>query len=124
VTSADARQARLGDLFAAVDAKDTERFLGFLTAEASFRFGSAPAVQGREAIHSAVDGFFSSISGLSHNLTRIVAEDSVVVCEGEVTYTRHDTTSITLPFINVFEFNGELISNYKIYMDVGPLYAP
>jgi limonene-1,2-epoxide hydrolase len=124
VTSADARQARLGDLFAAVDAKDTERFLGFLTAEASFRFGSAAAVQGREAIHSAVDGFFSSISGLSHNLTRIVAEDNVFICEGEVTYTRHDATSITLPFINVFEFDGELISNYKIYMDVGPLYDP
>jgi len=124
VTSADARQARLDDLFAAVDAKDTERFLGFLTAEASFRFGSAPAVEGREAIHSAVDGFFSTISGLSHNLTRTIAEDSVVVCEGEVTYTRQDTTSITLPFMNVFEFDGELIANYKIYMDVGPLYNP
>jgi limonene-1,2-epoxide hydrolase len=77
-----------------------------------------------EAIHSAVDGFFSSITGLSHDLTRIVAEDDVVICEGEVAYTRHDASRITLPFINVFEFDGELISNYKIYMDVGPLYDP
>ena len=124
MTDADSRLARLDDLFTAIDAKDTERFLGFLTDEASFRFGSAPAVQGKEAIHSAVDGFFSSIAGLSHDLARSVAEDDVVVCEGEVTYTRHDATTITLPFINVFEFDGELISNYKIYMDVGPLYDP
>ena len=124
MTSAEARLARLDDLFAAVDAKDTERFLGFLTAEASFRFGSAPAVEGRGVIHSAVDGFFSTISGLSHDLIRIVAENSVVFCEGEVTYTRHDATVITLPFMNVLEFDSELISDYKIYMDVGPLYDP
>ncbi len=124
MTAADSRVARLDDLFAAIDAKDTERFLGFLTTKGSFRFGSAPPVQGREAIHSAVDGFFSTIAGLSHDLNRIIAEDGVVVCEGEVTYTRHDATRITLPFMNVFEFDDELISNYKIYMDVGPLYNP
>ena len=124
MTDVDSRFARLDDLFTAIDAKDTERFLGFLTDEASFRFGSAPAVQGKEAIHSAVDGFFSSIASLGHELVRSVAEDDVVVCEGAVTYTRHDATTITLPFVNVFEFDGQLISNYKIYMDVGPLYDP
>jgi limonene-1,2-epoxide hydrolase len=124
VTDADTRHARLDDLFTAIDAKDTERFLGFLTAEASFRFGSAPSVQGNEAIHSAVDGFFSTIASLSHKLARVVSQDNVVICEGEVTYTRHDATETTLPFINVFEFDGDLISAYKIYMDIGPLYDP
>jgi hypothetical protein len=46
-----------------------------------------------------------------------------MVCEGEVTYTRHDESEITLPFVNVFEFEGELISHYKIYADSEPLYA-
>jgi limonene-1,2-epoxide hydrolase len=122
MTDTDTRLARLDNLFAAIDAKDTERFLGFLTDEASFRFGSAPAVQGKEAIHSAVGGFFSSIADLRHDLARSVAEDEVVICEGEVTYTRHNSTRITLPFVNVLEFDGELIADYKIYMDVGPLY--
>lgn len=122
MTIDDARHARLDDLFAAVDAKDTERFLGFLTAEASFRFGSAPTVQGREAIREAVDGFFSTIAGCHHELASITAEDNVVFCEGEVTYTRHNGTEISLPFANVFELNGELISAYKIYADAGPLY--
>jgi hypothetical protein len=113
---------RLDDLFKAVDSKDTERFLGFLTAEASFRFGSSPPAQGREAIRAAVSGFFGTIAGCRHVLARTVAEGDVIICEGEVTYTRHDASKISLPFANVFELDGELISAYKIYMDAGPLY--
>ena len=122
MTAVDARHARLDDLFGAVDAKDTERFLGFLTDEASFRFGSATPAQGTEAIRIAVDGFFSTIAGCRHDLARILAEDDVIICEGEVTYTRHDASEVTLPFANIFELDGELISAYKIYADAGPLY--
>ena len=114
---------RLDDLFKAVDAKDTERFLSFLTDQSSFRFGSAPPAQGKEAIRVAVDGFFSTIAGCHHDLTRIIDEGDVIICEGEVTYTRHDASQISLPFANIFELEGELISAYKVYADAGPLYA-
>ncbi len=119
----DATNAWLDNLLATIDQQDTERFLDFLTDGASFRFGSAPPAQGREAIRAAVDGFFSTIAGCKHRLTRIIQDDGVLVCEGEVTYTRLDDTQITLPFANIFEFEGELIANYKIYADSGPLYA-
>ncbi len=122
MTSVNSVSDRLGELFAAIDASDTERFLSFLTAEASFRFGSAPAVSGTEAIRAAVGGFFSTIGGCRHSIATTVVEGDVVICEGEVTYTRHDSSQITLPFANVFEMSGELISMYKIYVDAGPLY--
>jgi len=110
-------------LFVSIDAMDTESFLKFLAEDATFRFGSMPPVQGREAIRAAVDGFYSSIAGLEHTVQRRVAEGSAVVCEGEVTYTRHDGSDITLPFANVFEVDDGLISLYRIYIDAGPLYA-
>ena len=116
-------QVLLKNLFSAIDAKETGRFVDFLTKNASFRFGSAPAAEGREAIHATLDGFFSSIAGLSHALGTVMRNESVLVCEGEVTYTRHNGTTITLPFANILEFDGNLISNYKIYADAGPLYA-
>jgi len=122
MTSVDSARTRLGELFAAIDASDTERFLSFLTAEASFRFGSAPTVFGTEAIGEAVGGFFSTIAGCRHSIARIVVDGDVVICEGEVTYTRHDESQITLPFANVFELSGDLIATYKIYVDAGPLY--
>lgn len=113
-----------GKLFVSIDAMDTEGFLGFIAPDGEFRFASAPPVQGHAAIREAVDGFFSSIAGLSHKLQRLVADGNAVVCEGEVTYTRHDGSTITLPFCNVFEVHGGLISVYRIYIDVAPLYAP
>ena len=112
-----------GGLFDAIDAKDAAAFVGYLTDDAIFRFGSAPAVQGKAAIQAAVDGFFGTIAGCSHQVSNTLGSDSTFVCEGEVTYKRHDGTEITLPFTDVFEYEGGLIAQYKIYMDIGPLYA-
>lgn len=107
----------------AVDAKDTHRFVSYLTDDCAFRFGSAPAAVGRAAIGAAVSGFFESIAGCEHTVGNAWHADGSMVCEGVVCYRRLDGAEITLPFVNVFEFRGELISNYKIYIDIGPLYA-
>ena len=122
-SAGDVRQTRLDALFAAIDAKDTSAFLDFLADDASFRFGSAPAAEGREAIGEAVEGFFSTIAGLEHTLAWTFADGDTLVCEGDVTYTRHDGSKIALPFVDVFDMDGDKIKNYKIYMDIAPLYA-
>lgn len=113
----------LSGLFSAIDSRDTNSFLAYLSDEATFRFGSAPAAQGRETIGAAVDGFFQTIDGSSHTLLNTLAEASTMVCEGDVTYKRLDGNSVTLPFTNVFEMAGDRISEYKIYIDIAPLYA-
>ena len=110
-------------LFAAIDRQDTASFVAALTDDAVFRFGSSPPAQGREAIAAAVGGFFGTIAGLSHRIDKVLWDGGTQVCEGEVTYERHDGSKITLPFTDVFEYSGDLIARYKIYMDIGPLYA-
>ena len=110
-------------LFASIDAMDTESFLSFIREDATFRFGSSPAVKGHAEIRAAVEGFFASFAALRHDLRRIVADGDAVVCEGEVTYTRHDGSSVTLPYVNVFEVDDGLISLYRVYIDIGPLFA-
>ena len=117
------RSRLLKELFAAIDAMNTPGFLGKLSPTAVFRFGSSPAVQGKDAVGSAVDGFFSTIAGISHTITRQVSDGQVLGCEGSVTYMRHDASTITLPFANFFEFDGDLISDYRVYVDIAPLYA-
>ncbi|MDH3577585.1 MAG: nuclear transport factor 2 family protein [Gammaproteobacteria bacterium] len=123
MTKSSAASDKAGGMFAAIDSKDAQAFVGFLTDDAVFRFGSAPAVRGREAILAAVDGFFGTIAACSHDVQNTLASGSTLVCEGEVTYRRHDDTEITLPFTNIFEYDGDLISQYKIYIDIAPLYA-
>ena len=46
-----------------------------------------------------------------------------VACEGEVTYLRHDGSAVTVPFADVFELRGTLISIYRIYIDNSPLFS-
>ena len=123
MTDATARGIDFKDLFASIDTMDTERFLSFIDPSATFRFGSSPPVTGHEAIRAAVEAFFASFAGLRHELQRIVSDTDGVVCEGEVIYTRHDGSIITLPFANVFEVDGGLISRYRVYIDFGPLYS-
>jgi ketosteroid isomerase-like protein len=47
-----------------------------------------------------------------------------VVVEGNVTYTRQDGSQLTLPFADVLETRDGKVSNYRIYIDIAPLFAP
>lgn len=119
----DSGDTRLNALFSAIDSLDTSAFLGFLAEDARFRFGSNPYVSGHDAIRDAIDGFFGTIAGCEHRLLNTLQADDTLVCEGEVTYQRRDGSSLCLPFTNVFETRDDLIHDYKIYIDIAPLYA-
>jgi len=111
-------------LFSTIDSGDADGFVGFLTPDATFRFGNAPAVVGTPAIGAAVAGFFTAIASSRHRLLGTWNKDASAACEGEVTYTRHDGSVIMFPFANVFELRGEKIAAYRIYIDHSLLFAP
>jgi limonene-1,2-epoxide hydrolase len=111
-------------LLASVDAKDTARFLGFLTPLARFRFANMPVARGQAEVRAAVDGFFAAIVSCRHSIRLVIESPGHVVCEGDVTYRRHDGGVVTLPFVNVFDMSSELIDDYRIYIDAAPLFAP
>jgi ketosteroid isomerase-like protein len=111
-------------LFSTIDSGDADGFVSFLTPDASFRFGNAPAVVGAPAIGAAVAAFFKAIASSRHRLLATWSKNASAVCEGEVTYTRHDGSVITFPFANVFELRGEKIAAYRIYIDHALLFAP
>ncbi|MBS3102994.1 nuclear transport factor 2 family protein [Candidatus Woesearchaeota archaeon] len=112
------------ELFRAIDSMDIEKFAGFLADNAVFRFGNADAVHGREEIKKSVSQFFSIIKALSHKITMVWEHNGNVMCHGEVTYTRKDSSKVTLPFANIFYMDKSLISKYLIYIDIGPLFNP
>lgn len=111
-------------LYQAIDAKDTRRFLSYLTEDATFRFGNNPPAVGQGAIGAAVDGFFASIRSSRHDILHNWEPPGHLVSQGTVTYVRHDGRSLALPFVNVFNMRGRLVHDYLIYIDATPLYAP
>lgn len=114
----------LAELFRAIDRKDIDAYLAFMTPDAVFRFGSAPGIKGHDAIRAAVADFYDSFDTLSHELDRAWAEGDTLVVEGRTTYTRHDGAQVTVPFADVFDLQGDRISHYAVYADIAPLYAP
>lgn len=121
--SSDIAEVHFDKLFAAIDAMDAGSFVSFVSEDCTFRFGSSPPVAGRDGIRASVDDFFSMFAALRHDLHRVITDDNGTVCEGEVTYTRHDGSQITLPFCNVFQTASGLITVYRIYIDMSPMFA-
>jgi ketosteroid isomerase-like protein len=110
-------------LLRAVDSGDAERFVSFLTPDASFRFGNAACVVGTEAILAVVGGFFAAIASSRHELIQCWGVAPSVACEGTVTYTRHDGSTLDVPFVNAFDLRGRKIASYRIYIDNSALFA-
>jgi ketosteroid isomerase-like protein len=110
-------------VFAIVDAGDANAFVDLLTADAQFQFGNVPVITGRDAIRAAAVGFFAAIGSSRHGVLKIWNEARTAVCEGEVTYTRHDGSVLRVPFANVFEMRGDKIAAYRIYVDNSSLFG-
>lgn len=117
------RQWWLG-VFAAIDARDADRFAAFLTDDAEFVFGNAPAVCGRGAIRDAVAGFFGMIRGCSHEFRNAWRSGDELACEGRVSYRRLDGRSVSMSFVNCVTLRGREARSYRIHIDNGPLFAP
>jgi ketosteroid isomerase-like protein len=111
------------ELFAAIDSEDSDAFVAFLTDDAVFRYGSWEPVVGRENVRLAVAGFFQTIKALRHNVLNTWQVGDVIFSQGEVTYTRLDEKQVTVPFLNLFKMQGDLIQEYSIYIDPTPLFA-
>jgi len=117
-------EEKIEALFNDIDKMDADKFALYLDEDVSFRFGNAPVVKGKEAVRQAVYNFFKAIKGIRHKKLRIWVHSDSVLYQGEVTYTRHDDSEVTLPYLNVFFLSGDKIKDYLIYIDINPLFAP
>lgn len=115
-------------LFEMIDAMDAEGFAATFAADGSFRFGNADPVAGREAVRDAVAGFFSTIGSLRHRVTGVWTgaweHGAVRSVEVEVVYTRKDgSVTPAIPATSTLRMRGDLIQDYRIFVDLTPLFA-
>ena len=102
---------------------DAKAFASHLAEDCALRFGNADEVVGRGAIEEAIAGFFTTINGISHHVLDEWNVDNTTITQLEATYTRKDDRQVTLPAVAVWRRGGELIDDYRIYVDLAPVYA-
>ena len=112
--------------FDLLDAFDVNGFSALLSEDAQVVFGNAPALVGIPAISEGQEGFFAAIKSMSHEIDpeHVWSKPGSFVVSGTVTYTRHDNSTLTIPFADVFELAGNRISRLDVHFDVAPLFAP
>lgn len=117
--SNDARQ-----IFTDIDTMQADAFLQHLTPDVRFTFANHDPAEGREAVRGAVEGFWSSIAGLTHHVKDVWdVEDGVTVVHAEVEYRRHDGKVVTVPNVDILRWQGDKVADWRIFIDLAPVYA-
>jgi len=109
-------------MYLAIDARDTNKLVSYMTDDAKFIFANIPPVEGKSNISGFLDGFFKSIKAISHNEIESWNAGEVWFVTGKVTYTRHDDSILQVPFGVILKMRDSLIKDYQIFVDASELY--
>jgi ketosteroid isomerase-like protein len=110
------------DMFGPADQLDLDGWMKYLDENVSFRFGNADTLVGRTAVAAAIGPFFESLAGLKHEVLRDWVDGDTVIQDLSVTYTRHDSSTLTIPAVNLLTVRDGQITEYKIYADISGLH--
>lgn len=115
--------SRHPDLFKDIDSMEPDAFARHLADDVRFTFGNAETVVGRDNVRDVWAGFCEGIDGVHHDVIEEFGDDAATVVESTVTYTRKDGSTVSLPVVTIYRGEGDLIADYRIFMDVAPLFA-
>jgi ketosteroid isomerase-like protein len=109
--------------FADIDSFDPAKFVQHLTPDAVFTFANADPAVGRVAIEEAVTAFYGTIGGLTHHIRNVYEFGDVVVAEIDVEYLRKDGKRVTVRNADILVYDGDLVKDWKIFIDMAPVFA-
>jgi len=110
------------ELFQAIDNFDTDSFSSFLADDVTFRLGNLDPASGKGSVSEMVGGFFNNLNGINHEIIEMWEYPNAVICQGEVTYTRKDSSELHVPFANILKLEDDLIKEYQVYVDISQLF--
>lgn len=110
-------------LFKDIDSMDPDRYARHLSEDVVMRFGNSEPVVGRVAVRDAWAAFCANLQGVSHELIEQWEAGTATIVETRVTYTRADLTTVTVPAVTIYRSTGDLIDDYRIFIDLARLLA-
>ena len=116
-------KAWLTAYFQMVDRLDPEEFVTWYAEDCVFRFGNAPAVQGKPAIIAVLRGFYALISAMRHEQTGSWADADSGVFEALAHFETAGGNSLVLPVMTSLRTREGKITRLLMVMDAAPLLA-
>ena len=124
-SNVDTTAARVvGEILAAVDSGDVDALCRRVTDDVRFQFGNAEVTTGISAFEAVSRAFLQSIAAIRHELLDLwEVERGTVIAVMTVHYERLDGGKHSLPCANSFRVRDGEVSDYRIYMDITPVFA-
>jgi ketosteroid isomerase-like protein len=117
-------ETRVRELFATTDAKDIAANATHVTDDVELRFGNNDPVVGKDAYIAMSEEFYASLASLRHEIHSLwTVDDDIVITEMTVHYERLDGQRLSLPCANIFRLRDGLIADYRIFMDINPVFS-
>lgn len=111
-------------VFTKVDTLDTRAVSPLFAEDATMVFGNQEPMLGRETIVAGMQAFLSTIKGLRHDIRNEWSVGPDTIAETDVTYTRHDDKRVTIPAVTIWRVGDDgLITDYRVFFDLAPLFA-
>jgi ketosteroid isomerase-like protein len=110
-------------IFAAFDAKDITALAELVTDDVRLQLGNADRLEGKAEFVRALQAFLGSVADFRHIVTNVWSDLDAVIAELTVHYTRLDGTELILPCCNVFRLRDGAVADYRVYMDITPVYT-
>lgn len=106
-----------------IDSMDAQAFASHLSENCVLRYANNDEVVGRDAIEAAIAAFYTTIKALRHDVVEEWNIGNATIIQFECTYTRLDDRQVTVPAVSIFRRGDELIDDYRIFVDLTPVYA-
>jgi predicted SnoaL-like aldol condensation-catalyzing enzyme len=109
-------------MFTAGESMKVEHFASFFGDEARYQFGNFPPAYGPRGIIDSSQDFLKKVQAINHRIQNMwQVSDGTVVCEMNVTYSRRDGQSYTLPCCDTIRIQDGKVQELCIYMDIEPV---
>ena len=112
------------EIFAAIDSGDVDALCRQVTDDVRFQFGNAEVITGRSAFKAASVAFLQSIAAIHHEFLELWEVDGgTIITVMRVYYQRLDGQKLALPCCNLFGTRDGRVHDYRVYMDINPVFA-
>jgi SnoaL-like domain len=108
-----------------IERMDAHAWALHLSPDAVMRFGNCDPVYGRDGCRDALMAVWAQIDGLHHDVIEQWEHGPATIVEAVCTCTRTDGHEVSLPVVTIYRTDSQdLISDYRVYIDVAPVFAP
>ena len=107
------------DFCAAWGEGDFDRVVSFFAEDGVYHNIPVDPLQGHEAIRGMIEMFTNGLTVVEFEIHTMLSEGSTVITERVDVFAKPDGSQVRLPVMGIFEFEGDLITSWREYFDLG-----